>query len=1251
MRGLPAARKNKVELNYFLRKILVPNTEANESWFFEIYEEVIGLAGERRFSFEDLEEIKGFSLLYKQGDIQFCLQDSLDNLVELFILMKEEMKKPEANVLPDYDTIVSEHNYIQNKITSSFVEKLHQFTWTEDYFNIQEFSRYLLWLERMFIVDKEDVHSALTQLFSKFESLVTPCMEEKFTQLVETSKDPKLLVKKQFYVLNLLRRCILLTLTNEDLGEETETDTILNKILLSDLFELFANFSTEKKYEEFQGISQQILENCAYMFLYIHGIATLTFLDSTRLNLSQDFTVKTICNIAMKLVKDDYKFYEMSCIIFEIIYNNKMLAEAFELIPEYIDKFLLEILPNINIHCHRGNEMFYLTDVVMLAFSVLDLRIYTNDPISIKKCMDYIISFTKKAKETLDSLKEELFVYDFTQDSQLNEIFLYKIRSRVIHFSKIFQGIMPHLKACVQILIMIKDNKFELLGANLNSILMNPLLFFVEGTYRTKFFLIMKPLYNLESYFQIMTVDRMFMMFINTTETFEDLLDRVDKGEPLNESINFIKELISPYGGFRDRFKANEMKVFSLLDPRTIKSLLHLEIIHYFFSQYLEDCLVSKDSLFLLANNFEKILKLTLNIEVLCKKDSMGIDMRRTDDDADFFSNMNTSIYTKILARNIFTSVCCICINAPDISEIIIPCLIRFTENNLRTNALSNNDLTINSSQLTRQINAFDILLRLFPEDFSVSYHSLFLSSDGVVKIIMGWITTTMTGYESLVEFYSFDILNSFESLISRWMERLALITQPLYQPYNEENEKEQIEHLKKFQEKEGEYYDCLLKLIESDVSFFENFHVICRALPVIFANFYLLNKTVLKYRDYHRETNQEIEDETSLKYSISCLKDKEFFDITLEKLKKSFLKAQGCFYVLYLVLCYPDCLRIFSSAEANEIIRNRLISLVRIGDKLAHDTELKIEEPDLEVDLNYPISSIDLTFPFYQEDWQKMLNYLEYSLRYFRKASELKYYEGIAKKCLDFSFELGMQFLTHFSIDKLKQSSIKKQQQIILQFRYHVLNFMLFNEAISYMFDSITTQTSLESEENSKKELINQIFNVFIPQLKTYQNFQKNTVIDSAFSMNTYEAYEPYLLVIAFGWLDGESKYLNKLVEDPEYLKILVSNSNLNKIELLTYLFNIYAINAFPMLELTQIISKGLVYIDQNGGLLADSYRMEVYSQLIGKEISELISTDFNTGEFSISLSDSTDSNLNNIYCISYLNRLWDSSNPIKRR
>ena len=1235
MKSIPTGRKNKVELNYFLSKILVPNTEATEAdecWLFKMYEEIMKLSNEKTFAFEDLDEIKGLSLFYKQEDLQFCLQDALDNLVELFIISKQELKTPEAKLLSDYDSIISEHHYIQNKITASYIEKIQAYTWTKNYLNIHEFSRYILWLERLYIADKEDIHSFLTPIFSKFESLVYLCMEEKFSQSLEASKDPELLLKKQFYILNLLRRCILLTLTNEDLGEEFETDTILNKILLSDLFELFAKLTLEEEKQEAQSISQQVLETCVYIFLYIHGIATLTFLDNARMNLSQDYTVKTICSILMKFVKDDYKFYEMSCIIFEIIYNNKMLDEAFELIPEYINKFLLEILPNINLHCLRGNEMFYLTDVVVLAFSVLDLRIYTDDHNNIQKCMGYIISFTKKAKEVLNSLKEELFLYDFNQNSPYktytNEIFLFKIRSQVVHFSKILLGIMPHLKACLQILIMIKDKRFELFGADLNSILMNPLLFFVEDTFRERFFLIMKSLYNLESYFQIMTVDRMFMMFVSTTNTLEDLFQRGEKEEAMKEIVSFIKDLIAPHGGFRERFKANELKVYALLDSKTIKSLMHLEIIYYFYSQYLEDCLVSKESLLLLANNFEKILKLTLDLEVFCKKDTMRIDANRNND-LDFFSNLNTSIYTKILARNIFTSVSCTCISFPDVSEIIIPTLVEFTEKNLSFNSLSIPDITANPFPLTKQMNAFDLLLRLFPEDFSISYHSLFLSSDKVVEIIMNWIINIMIGYQVLVECYSADVLNSFENLISRWMERIALITQPLYQPYHNERDEDVIKHLGKFGEKEGEYYDGLMKLIESDVSFFENYHVIGRALPVIFANFYLLIRILLKYRDLLHKENSE---ENSLKNSVSKLKDKEFFDVVFEKAKKSFMKAQHSFFMLYLLLCYPDCLKIFSPAEANEIIRNRLTTLVRIGDKLAYGTEIEREEINLEeeeIEFSYPISKVDMTFPFYNEDWEKMLSYLEYSLKYFRKAAELKYYKSISDKCLDFTFELGMQFLNDFSIEQFKKSQLKKPLEITLRFRYHLLNLLLYNEAIFKMFAFIVNQSSLKSPENNN-ELCDKIYNIFIPQLKTYQKFHQETIIESSLSMNTREAYEPYLLLISFGWLEGESKYLSKFVEDPEYLKILIHNSNINlKIELLAYLLNIYAINAFPTGELMQIISKGLVFADPKGSLLASNYRMEVYAQLIGKEISDIIATDFNTQESSISLSDPNDSNL----------------------
>ena len=1219
------------EVCNLLKRIITTNSETEECWLLNLFKQCEGLLSNSHCRFEDLEEIEGFTLNKKFGNINLYLENILDNLVEIIFNIKSELTSNKDEVQLKLNTITIEYQYVEDYLTRQFTKRLYAYTWFEDYLNVHQFTRYILWLEHLFILDKNEIEQLLIPMFARFEMLVHSSFDKPFLDALVNSENPQNLIKKQYYVFNLLRRCTLLTLTNEETEELEESRNILHKILFSNLFSFFEKFATSEVQEgKIVGhpIFGQILENCAYIFLYIYGIATLTLLDASKMTFDEDQTVRTMCNILMKLFEDDYKFYEIGCIVFEIVNNNKMIEHAFQLIPDYTEKFLLKILTNTNIHNQRVNEMFPLNDVVILIFSVLDLRTYGQSPADLEKCIEYITAYTEKSREMLDSIKNDLFSYKFSSndqviDHQRSQLFLYKIKSRVIYFSKVFQGIVVHIRACMHFLMIEKiDEDLERLGTCVNSILMNPVLLLVESSFRENFFQTIRTIYNTESHFQMITIDRIFHNFVSISDSLMAYLSDVQNSCSKNGLV-ILRALISQFNNFQSQFKPQELETFQAFDPNTLDALLQLEFIHYFFKHILEDCSVKKNALVDLSNNFGHILELTLDLEVLCKKDLMtqSINMK-PENLSEIFSYNSTSLYTKVLARNIFTAV--YCVPFPEISTLVVEHLTNFATKYLRFEELSTPEIKVNSLPLTKQIYAFDILLRLFPEDFSICYHRLFLSQGDNLKMMLTWIRNILLNYKLLTECYNPEVLSGFENLISQWMERIAIIIQPLYES-NSEKIKDDMESLKLLREKEEEYYDSLCQLVKSDLAFFENFHAECRTLPVIFVNYYLIVKTLLQYKRYHSPGVQAPIEKSNVEKTLTRLKDKDFFETTFEKLKASLRIGLKSFYMFYLVVCYQDSLDIFSSKEATSIVHETCKGFMITGAQYTQIQDalqnLGVTEKDSD-SLKY---RVDLTFPYYSERWQKLLNYSEYTLRYFRKASDLGViYQVPTKTYLDYVFAVALDFLGSFSIESFKKMT-PGHNLTALSSRYRLLNFRVFLESIHRFFDLVTSGESVDQLNEYNKLIIPRIYETLLNQFRVHEAFKAEISSEGTLLKNTYE---PYLLLTSLTWLDNGSEYLQRLAEDPDMIKMLINNAAIDlNMELLMYIYNIYAMNAFTASSTTQIISKSLVFSESDGNLLINSPRIELYTEILGDEVFEFLKESFNVNKIPLELLDPKDS------------------------
>ena len=1217
IKDLPAIKKDRADLNQLLTSLIIPS-EKQESFLLRLYHEIDDLdRASRRHSFEDLEEIKGFILQERERNLQFGIENILDHIIDLLFKIKTEIRQGESRYLYDIDSVTAEFTCIESSISSLFFKRLVSCNWTDEYLNIDEITRYTIWLEKLYTSekgDKTEAHDYLVEMFTKFEDLITLSLTPEFQEMIERSESPELLIKKHYYVLNLLRRCTLLTLTNEDIGAINETDTILSKILLSKMLETLQEICIEDDDEECHEnrILEQIRENCAYMYLYLHGVATLTFIDAvnhSRVQIDQDYTVKILCDLAVKLIEDNYKFYEVGCIVFEIIHNSKMLDKAFELIPEHLERLLFEVLPDINLYSSRVNEMFPLNEVSKLVLSALDLRIYTASPAQIIICRHYIVRFLTILRDSFDALQEELLVYDFKDRSESdNEYFIYKIKSKVVFLCKVFQGVSLHARAFMLIFMQTQDEE-ELteMGALLNSILMNPLLFLVESSFRDRFFSVFRSVYNMDSSFQIQTINRIFATFNTLSHGLKTYLQNQADHHP--EGLDLIKDTINYFGAFRVQLRQNLIPSFLTLNSSSaVQSLLQLELIHCFFSEVLENCIVSRESLFNLAETFEDVINLSLDLELNCKKDLLLPNPAHENiPSPELFANQNVNIYTKILVRNIFTAVCCI--NIPQVNEPIAIKLEEFAKQNLNFDALPPlEDLKTDPTPLTKQIYAFDLLLRLFPEEFSISSHRLFLSSGKSIQMIVTWVSRVLSEYKILTECYDYMALNDLEAIISLWMERIAVVIQPLYETDNERltELQDSLEHIN---EVEADYYNSLCQLIETDLSFFENLHPECRTLPVIFVNYYLLVKTLLQYKRFHEKGQDK-----GLSSSCSNLKNKEFFQKTYQKAKSSLIKGFKSFYIFHLMICYQDILDILSKEEASLLIEENCKEIILTGARLTSRLDL-IEELNLQ-DYNPDLvqEKLHLDFSYYEEKWQRVLNYIEYSLRYFRKAAELgSLFKLPIDKYLNFLFKLALDFMKTLPSPNL-QALPTQYLRIALKYRYKLFNLRVHWEAMNRLSTDIILQkrSPLDQLSHEKSAEILDIFSTLIAQINVHEHFKESNLVEKHFLKTTF-GFEPYMILILLEWLQTQPPCLTKLIENPKALKTLISNASSDlTLELLIYIFKIYGINAFPVRNTVQILAKGLVFSDPTGELLKDSERIEGYSQLIGKDLTDIIMSTF---------------------------------------
>ena len=354
-----------------------------------------------------------------------------------------------------------------------------------------------------------------------------------------------------------------------------------------------------------------------------------------------------------------------------------------------------------------------------------------------------------------------------------------------------------------------------------------------------------------------------------------------------------------------------------------------------------------------------------------------------------------------------------------------------------------------------------------------------------------------------------------------------------------------------------------------------------------------------------------------------SNLANEEFFNELLDLVGSSFKKGlkTPCFliFVLSNEQVQSDLYKLFGENEL-KIIEDVMKGLLVKGSKLVKKEKYLLEDGILDSTKIEPNHKVFLNFTFYKKNEQKALRVIEYINVVLAVAvKHCRAFSVEAGNLLNYSHEFGIEILSNLTV----QNFLDLNGENTLQTLINCYN-SLFSRIILLSLYKVGLNMQRIRKEMIKRDkiIIENSFLMVIKQFYLQREF-KRTIFKSGLFLK--ETYELYLFLFSAWWLKND--YINRLMNDQEMVMMLLENANTElSLRFLVSLFTICGINAFPARQISEIIVKGLAFSDKTGKMLLNSGRIDVYQEIIGKEMKKVIYSYFDIKNNSILLAEESD-------------------------
>ena len=855
-------KRYKPQFTRLLHKFLIPEGNNKEFGLWELICLGEELCQGITRSFSSVKEIKHFLLIEKYVPFEFYAEEILEYILEIVESSMLEITMQDEETSMEVSLIMPEYYYAGRKLNDHFQKKCLSFNWTDNYMNVYLWRDYFLCLRAFFSI-KENVNDGLvTKIFAKFEELVRLSAEEELLDVIRSSSDPEALIKKHRYLLNLLKGEFRIIIAKEDI-EGSPFQTLFNQIATSSLLEFLIDLTDKHKKDK---ASEEILQNCAHTFTFLHTLAQITYPDIDKITFYVEATVQAVSKLIMDFIKDPYKFYEVSCFFFQVLKDIDLLFKTFTLIPQHFEKLFTEILPDVNIHYQQLAHFF--DPLLQHVFQVVHVINY-QDPTEQEECVRYIKTFLRISKKVIETIKQDFLSHDFgshtiqnggsfspdkdtkltlTPHEQLvNQSFLCKIKSKVLLFGKIFRDILPNIEGLV--FLAIPTNITEICEL-INDIFNNPILLYMEWSCMSRFLDSMKKICAHNEAFQKYTLERAFQNFLEITASLQNLV--LDEDLPRDsERLQTLKGLINYHRDFWDYYKEHEVDVINYLGHKLLFSIVKLDTLALFFDYFFDaKGKVTMESLTPVLNKYETILQVCVKLETIFKFDILsGVAEAEPNKAGDLSSLESMNLYMKVLILYIFPSM----LQGPAYLPFdTLKKLADFICENLDFVGLTKQEIKKDPTKLIRQMHVFSLMLAHFPIEHTHKYVNfrMFISIETVLGTVLQWIASLLKKFDKISN-SKWQIISRLENLLSKFMKQLHIIMQDLYKIPSAVIT-DSWSSLEKVKEKEREYYTYLCDMIKTDFPYYENFSS-KDTLYKIFNSLHYFIETMNKYQYFHK--------------------------------------------------------------------------------------------------------------------------------------------------------------------------------------------------------------------------------------------------------------------------------------------------------------------------------------------------------------------------------------------------------------
>ena len=1144
----------------------------NKPEFLKLLELSLMLLGTLKRTLDDPTEIQTFTMNDKYGNWEFFPHNIFENLLQILVGVGEELKARGESAIFEFNGILAGCRLIQRAIDQYIYQALQKFDLFESYITSRELEICMWWIWCMREQPQNQFYSFLALCFQKLEETIKIVIEDDFLDRIRASQNPQAFVDKLNSLLRFLNRnSIFVFKTAEQYNPEQISrfrELVLNSTLIEYLLEKSSTWSND-------WISQAVRDQCVGELLSI--------LFNSRANTTVNICSPRFYDILEKsgnLILHSvsrYHLFELSSTLLQILENENLLYQVKDYIPGFLQKIFLEVLPDISIHdtqLHASVLNFALPPI----FAAVDITKQADFPENVQISIECIIGLLRSLEQFINNLQQDFLAYDFSKglwdQRPRNEAKLARLSAYMIRFAKVFQHVLPHFRSCVH-LETLRGQEQELQNIILlvNSIIMNPLVQMLPPQIYNYIFSIMKEIYSLNSSeLLILTTNLVFANFIKASKDLgETFITHWRHKNPLaNQTSEYLRKLLENYDRFWNNFYDQQVECFEVLGQKTVFALFTLNMVHQYLEKYLVNLSVSAETLMALGGVYQELLNTCLDLSLTHRLEANNAEEEGVDPSLAFTLLGQDNLYLKLVLRNITPLL------LMTQTELISACIEQFLITNLSVNMLLTEKIEDQDWHLIyKQICSFDMILNILLE--GNSFFDIFIIQDKLLKPLLSWITGIILNYKKIIGEKIFKI-PALDKSIGAFMRLANSSVRSLHQKHPVNHGPPQP-NKKASRINESQYIKFIHDLFQGDFSFYEECYPDSEALDAISRGILGVALRMLDYKQLHNSGDQHEDEELDkLRQVESDLKEPHFYEEVYLALKTIIRRGLGSNCFINVLLRDKECLDVFEGTDSKEI--NGWIAIMFQN---TFNDIIKQEE-------TWSILS--------QRDLFRCLKVLEYTMEKPAKVLSLvlEASEGKDVNFLDDPQEVVKEFLESFSLEEMKKIEGKAYFGAFMANYCLLLGNLYKNVEVSLLAGKEEDSEGIINEETQEK--LTEYFKLAIKQLKVQSQFAQNSTWKPAKAAALQEIYR---FIISLWWY-GQRECLEKVVNDPEIIGLLIENADDEaSFNILKSFLCIYGLNGFTLETQLEFLFKGL----RQAGVrrMKGNYRIKVCQHIIDNQ------------------------------------------------